>query len=85
MNLNKDEKLIIFILFYNLLKLNSKMIKDKDAKKGSKKNKSKDAFRQELTEKQKKDIKQAFDLFDADGSGVIDIKELKVALRALGF
>jgi Ca2+-binding EF-hand superfamily protein len=24
-------------------------------------------------------------LFDADGSGVIDIKELKVALRALGF
>ncbi len=24
-------------------------------------------------------------MFDADGSGVIDIKELKVALRALGF
>lgn len=58
------------------------MNKDKQV---SKKGKSKDNFRQELTEKQKKDIKQAFDLFDADGSGVIDIKELKVALRALGF
>lgn len=60
------------------------MNKDKE-KKGNKKMKSKDTFRQELTEKQKKDIKEAFDLFDADGSGVIDIKELKVALRALGF
>ncbi len=60
------------------------MNKDKE-KKGGKKGKSKDTFRQELTEKQKKDIKEAFDLFDSDGSGVIDIKELKVALRALGF
>ncbi len=58
--------------------------KEKDDKKG-KKSKNKDTFRQELSEKQKKDIKEAFDLFDADGSGVIDIKELKVALRALGF
>lgn len=58
--------------------------KDKEEKKG-KKSKNKDTFRQELSEKQKKDIKEAFDLFDADGSGVIDIKELKVALRALGF
>lgn len=47
--------------------------KEKDEKKG-KKSKNKDTFRQELSEKQKKDIKQAFDLFDADGSGVIDIK-----------
>ena len=59
--------------------------KDKDQKKGGKKSKNKDTFRQELSEKQQKDIKEAFDLFDADGSGVIDIKELKVALRALGF
>ena len=59
--------------------------KDKDQKKGGKKSKNKDTFRQELSEKQKKDIKAAFDLFDVDGSGVIDIKELKVALRALGF
>lgn len=57
----------------------------KDTKKGTKKNRPKETFRQELTEKQKKDIKEAFDLFDGDGSGVIDIKELKVALRALGF
>lgn len=29
--------------------------------------------------------REAFDLFDADGSGTIDAKELKVAMRALGF
>mmetsp|Transcript_79688 Transcript_79688/g.140642 ORF Transcript_79688/g.140642 Transcript_79688/m.140642 type:complete len:164 (-) Transcript_79688:147-638(-) len=39
----------------------------------------------ELTEEQKQEIKEAFDLFDADGSGNMDAKELKVALRALGF
>ena len=44
-----------------------------------KKNKS------ELSESQKNEIKQAFDLFDTSGSGTIESKELKVALRALGF
>ena len=39
----------------------------------------------ELTEEQKQEIREAFDLFDADGSGTIDAKELKVAMRALGF
>merc|ERR1719464_1575156 len=39
----------------------------------------------ELTEEQKQEIKEAFDLFDTDGSGTIDSKELKVAMRALGF
>lgn len=39
----------------------------------------------ELTDEQKNDIKEAFDLFDTTGTGVIDIKELKVAIRALGF
>merc|ERR1719492_24971 len=39
----------------------------------------------ELTEEQKQEIKEAFDLFDTDGSGEIDSKELKVAMRALGF
>ena len=41
--------------------------------------------RTELTEEQKQEIKEAFDLFDTDGSGNIDQKELKVAMRALGF
>eukprot|EP00930_Biecheleria_cincta_P084316 TRINITY_DN73801_c0_g1_i1.p1 TRINITY_DN73801_c0_g1~~TRINITY_DN73801_c0_g1_i1.p1 ORF type:complete len:202 (-),score=57.99 TRINITY_DN73801_c0_g1_i1:106-711(-) len=31
------------------------------------------------------EIKQAFDLFDADGSGDIDSKELHTAMRELGF
>ncbi|XP_006216266.2 centrin-2 [Camelus dromedarius] len=39
----------------------------------------------ELTEDQKQEIREAFDLFDADGTGTIDVKELKVAMRALGF
>merc|ERR1719378_2000561 len=38
----------------------------------------------ELTESEKQEIKEAFDLFDVDGSGNIDIKELTVAMKALG-
>ncbi|CAF3259715.1 unnamed protein product [Rotaria socialis] len=41
--------------------------------------------RSDLTEEQKGEIREAFDLFDADGTGSIDVKELKVAMRALGF
>ena len=39
----------------------------------------------ELTDEQKQEIREAFDQFDTDGSGSIDAKELKVAMRALGF
>merc|ERR1711881_584306 len=39
----------------------------------------------ELTDEQKQEIKEAFDLFDTDGSGNIDSKELKMGMRALGF
>merc|ERR1712205_41471 len=38
-----------------------------------------------LSAEQKAEIKEAFDLFDTDGSGAIDAKELKVAMQALGF
>ncbi|GLH02220.1 Drosophila melanogaster CG17493 [Gryllus bimaculatus] len=38
-----------------------------------------------LTEEMKRDMKEAFELFDTEGKGQIDIKELKVAMRALGF
>lgn len=41
--------------------------------------------RTELKDEQKAEIKEAFDLFDTDGTGTIEAKELKVALRALGF
>jgi Ca2+-binding EF-hand superfamily protein len=34
---------------------------------------------------QMQELREAFDLFDTDGSGMIDTKELQVALRALGF
>merc|ERR1711977_817442 len=39
----------------------------------------------ELTEQQKVEIKEAFELFDTDGSGSIASGELKVAMKALGF
>jgi len=39
----------------------------------------------DLSEQQKSDIKEAFALFDTQGSGLIDSKDLKVAMRALGF
>ena len=41
--------------------------------------------RPELTEEQKQEVKEAFDLFDTDKNGSIDYHELKVAMRALGF
>jgi len=31
------------------------------------------------------EIKEVFDLFDLDGSGHLDVSELRVAMRALGF
>ena len=43
------------------------------------------ALRQLLTQRQKDDIKKAFDHFDQKGAGSIKKKELKVILRALGF
>lgn len=41
--------------------------------------------RPELTEEQKHEIKEAFELFDTDKDGCVDYHELKVAMRALGF
>lgn len=41
--------------------------------------------RPELTDEQKQEIKEAFELFDTDKDGKIDYHELKVAMRALGF
>ena len=38
-----------------------------------------------VTAEMKEEIKEAFDLFDTESSGKIDAKELKVAMRALGF
>ena len=38
-----------------------------------------------LTEDEIEEIKEAFDLFDSDGSGTIDPAELKSAMQSLGF
>lgn len=38
-----------------------------------------------FTKEQQRDLKTSFDIFDKDGTGNIDIKDLKVILRALGF
>lgn len=39
----------------------------------------------ELTNTQKRELREAFDLFDAQGTGRIPATDVKVALRALGF
>lgn len=41
--------------------------------------------RPELSEEQKQEIKEAFELFDTDKDQHVDYHELKVAMRALGF
>ena len=40
---------------------------------------------QALDEEQMEEIREAFNLFDTDKSGAIDYRELKAAMRALGF
>ena len=37
-----------------------------------------------LTEAQKQELREAFDLFDTNGNGTIAVQELKAAMRALG-
>jgi Ca2+-binding EF-hand superfamily protein len=39
----------------------------------------------ELSQDQKQELREAFELFDADKTGSIDLHELKVLMRALGF
>jgi centrin-1 len=39
----------------------------------------------ELTDAQRDELREAFDLFDSEGTGRIQATEVKVALRALGF
>merc|ERR1711981_791778 len=39
----------------------------------------------QVTDKEREEIKEAFELFDADNSGMIDATELKGAMEALGF
>ncbi|KAG5639631.1 Calcium-binding component of the spindle pole body (SPB) half-bridge [Sphagnurus paluster] len=41
--------------------------------------------RPELSDEQKQEIKEAFELFDTDKDGCVDYHELKVGMRALGF
>merc|ERR1712022_96332 len=38
-----------------------------------------------LTDEQKQELREAFDLFDADGSGAVDFSQLHTAMKALGF
>ncbi|EDW99380.1 caltractin [Drosophila yakuba] len=55
------------------------------AKRGTQQGRKKSGPKFELSDAQKSDIKEAFDLFDNEGTGYIEVKELKVAIRALGF
>ena len=48
-------------------------------------NRSKRRARPDLSDDQKQELREAFDLFDAEKKGSIDLHELKVLMRALGF
>ena len=47
---------------------------------GSKSKKKSSGPKLDLNEEQKSDIREAFDLFDTEGTGTIDSKDLKVCL-----
>lgn len=74
----KDRACPFILLAKNKLRSNMASTSKKQSHK-------KNTIKLELTEKQKSEIKEAFDLFDPDGTGKIAVKDLKVALRALGF
>ncbi|NXH49024.1 CETN2 protein, partial [Dicaeum eximium] len=57
----------------------------KKASPGGAARRKKASAKRELVEEQQREIREAFELFDTDGSGSIHVKELKVAMRALGF
>ena len=40
--------------------------------------------RPKLSEEQTNELREAFELFDTEGTGSIDYHELKIAIRALG-
>lgn len=48
-------------------------------------NDTKVILKNDLTKEQKEEIKAAFDSIDTDGSGKIDVAELKIALESIGF
>lgn len=55
------------------------------ARRGSPSRKGKVIERPGLSEEEIEEIREAFNLFDTDGSGTIDPKELKAAMQSLGF
>ena len=42
-------------------------------------------YKFKFTKEQNRDLQTAFEIVDKDGTGNVDIKDLKVILRALGF
>ncbi|KAG5450794.1 Cactin [Clonorchis sinensis] len=61
------------------------MEKSKRSKTTKEKNKTANAIHLELSKTQKDDLLEAFNMLDAEGTGLIGIREISVALRALGF
>lgn len=55
------------------------------ARRVSQKRSAKTYERPGLSEEEVEEIREAFNLFDTDGSGTIDPKELKAAMQSLGF
>lgn len=60
-------------------------IVDNQARRTPTKRAAKTYERPGLSEEEIEEIREAFNLFDTDGSGTIDPKELKAAMQSLGF
>ena len=86
--IKKKKNLSLKNFFCRVLKLEKEMYNKKGGKMGvgqlGQKLKGK-VERPGLTEDEIEEIREAFNLFDTDGSGKIDPKELKAAMQSLGF
>ena len=70
---------------HNTMSLRKPLTTSNNTLKPSTANKIKSQQKVELTVEQRNEIREAFELFDTDGSNTIDIRELRVAMRALGY
>lgn len=74
---------LINVLFYSILFYITQATSPKRPSLGAVAPRKKANPKPELTEEQRQEIREAFELFDTDGSGYIEVKELKVRYNAM--
>ncbi|XP_043378633.1 caltractin isoform X1 [Chelonia mydas] len=79
------EEAAVWRLIATLRLLRRQASSSKKVMEGAATQKKKVAPKLVLTEEQKQQLREAFDLLDTDGTGTVDVKDLKVSIRALGY